>query len=157
MFVTNMVFSENIVLILIYLSLDISHRPIYVAYMLHRVLKEPKFHVECVSEKQPKTAAKAVKDLIDVASPLNSASSVLTDSFLQLLPVMFLVSSRFRNEPKNTYMPKLRNLMANINLFQLKGQYLVLSYDLHVSLQMMSVSHFEFHTIVTFQHVSALH
>ena len=72
--------------------------------MPYRVLKKnPNFHVECVSEKQPKRAAKAVKDLIDVASPLKSASSVLTDSFLQLLPVMFLVSSRFRNEPK-TYM-----------------------------------------------------
>ena len=54
-------------------------------------------------------------------------------------------------------MPNLRNLTANINLFQLKGQDLVFSNDLHVFLQMTSVSHFEFDISVTFQHVSALH
>ena len=43
-------------------------------------------------------------------------------------------------------MPTLRKLMSNINLFQMKGQDLALSNDMHVFLQMTSnqVSHFDF-------------
>ena len=36
-------------------------------------------------------------------------------------------------------MPTLRKLTLNINLFQLKGQDLALSNDMHVFLQMMSI------------------
>ena len=36
-------------------------------------------------------------------------------------------------------MPTLRKLTSNINLFQLKGQDLALSNDMHVFLQMTSI------------------
>ena len=36
-------------------------------------------------------------------------------------------------------MPTLRKLTSNINLFQLKGQNLALSNDMHVFLQMTSI------------------
>ena len=38
-----------------------------------------------------------------------------------------------------THMPTLRKLTSNINLFQLKGQDLALSNDMHVFLQMTSI------------------
>ena len=38
-----------------------------------------------------------------------------------------------------THMPMLRKLISNINLFQLKGQDLALSNDMHVLLQMTSI------------------
>ena len=37
-------------------------------------------------------------------------------------------------------MPTLRKLTSNINLFQLKGQDLALSNDIHVFLQMTSIT-----------------
>ena len=37
-------------------------------------------------------------------------------------------------------MPTLRKLTSNINLFQLKGQDLALSNDMHVFLQMTSIN-----------------
>ena len=68
--------------------------------MLHWALKEPKFSCRTSLQKTPKRAAKAVKDLLDVVSLQTYVSSFWKDSFLQLFLVMFLISSRFRNEPK---------------------------------------------------------
>ena len=92
---------------------------------------------------------------MDIVSLQNSVSSFRKDLCLELFSIMFLISSRFQNEPK-TY-TEFTESVGDINLFQLKGQDLVLSNDLHVFLQMTYVSHFEFDIIVTFQHVSALH
>ena len=56
----------------------------------------------------------------------NSASSFLTDSFVSSLSIVSGMS--------RTHMPTLRKLTLNIHLFQLKGQDLALSNDMHAFL-----------------------